>query len=193
MDVSSDSSDRTRLGLAQAVTEAFGFLVDLGFSQLEASPTIVRYRRGDVEVAVYHGGRSYELGFEVARHGAIYSISALMRTTDAEAAGRYRDAAVRMKEGVTKGVERLAELAKKYAGPALQNNPEFFAVLEVQRKAWSEAYALDVLEQQLRPKANEAFRRGSYREAAELYERIAARLTSAEKKKLAIAKDRAST
>jgi len=47
-----------------------------------------------------------------------------------------------------------------------------------------------VLEGQLRPKADDAFRRGDYREAAELYERIQPRLTPAEKKKLSIARQR---
>jgi hypothetical protein len=51
-------------------------------------------------------------------------------------------------------------------------------------------YALDVLVNQLRPKAEEAFRRGDYRNAAELYERIRSRLTAAELKKLAIATER---
>jgi hypothetical protein len=42
----------------------------------------------------------------------------------------------------------------------------------------------------LRPRADEAFRRGNYQEAAELYERIRPRLTPAELKKLAVARER---
>jgi hypothetical protein len=56
-------------------------------------------------------------------------------------------------------------------------------MLEDHRKSWSEGYALDVLEKQLRPKAQAAFQQGNYREAAELYERIRPRLSAAEEKK----------
>jgi hypothetical protein len=185
------SSDRTRFDFASTVTKIFGFLSDLGFSQLEASPTIVRYRRADLEVNIYHGRQSYELGFEVVRDKTKYSMSQLIRPTDAEAAGRYRRYAATTQETLIEGLIRLAELAKKYAERAMQGDAEFFAVLEDQRKAWGKAYALDVLEQQLRPKADEAFRLGRYQEAAELFERIEPRLSPAELKKLAIAKDRA--
>ena len=43
----------------------------------------------------------------------------------------------------------------------------------------------------MRPKAEEAFRNGDYRRAAELYEEIVPRLTPAEAKKLALARKRA--
>jgi hypothetical protein len=178
------SSDRTRFDFANAVTKIFAFLSDLGFSQLEASLTIVRYRKGDLEVDVYHGRQSYELGFEVDRYGKKYSIGELIRATDAEAAARYRSFAATTQEGLIEGLVRLAEWAKRYAGRAIQDDPSFFALLEDQRMSWREAYALDVVEQQLRPKANEAFRLGNYQEAAELLERIVPRLSPAELKKL---------
>ena len=54
-----------------------------------------------------------------------------------------------------------------------------------------EAYALDVLAEQIRPNADAAFRSGDYRRAAELYEKIRPRLSAEEIKKLALAKARA--
>jgi hypothetical protein len=57
--------DRTRLSVANAVSEKFSFLGEQGFSEVESLPTIVRYRKRDLEVHVYHGRRSFELGFEV--------------------------------------------------------------------------------------------------------------------------------
>ncbi len=50
---------------------------------------------------------------------------------------------------------------------------------------------MDVLEAQVRPRAEEAFRMGNYQKSAELYEEIFERLTPAELKKLAFARRRA--
>ncbi len=55
--------DRIRLNFSTAVMETFAFLDRLGFRQTDASPTIVRYQKADLAVHVYHGRRSYELGF----------------------------------------------------------------------------------------------------------------------------------
>ena len=45
--------DRAHLNFQSAVREKFAFLNDLGFSEIEALPTLVRYRKDDVEVDVY--------------------------------------------------------------------------------------------------------------------------------------------
>jgi hypothetical protein len=185
------SSERARLNFANAVTERFGFVTDLGFSVTELSPTMVRYRKGNVELDVYHGRQSYELGFGVERDGVRYSLSDLIRTVDLEAGEQYRNFAATTQDGIVQGITQLVELVKRYAGPALRSDPEFFGALETQRKSWAEGYALDVLAGQLRPKADEAFRRGNYREASELYGRIQSLLTPAELKKLTLAKKRA--
>jgi len=183
-------SELTHLDFTGAVTRTFAFLTNLGFSQVEASPTIVRYRKDDVEADVYYGRQSYELGFEVGRKGTKYSMSELIRATDPGTAGQYRNATATTQGALREALARLEGLAKQYGQRALQGDPVFFLALENQRKAWVEEYALEVLEGQLRPKAEEAFRRGNYREAAELYERIQPRLTSADLKKLAFAKKR---
>jgi hypothetical protein len=182
--------DRARFNFADAVTRAFGFRTDLGFIQLMASPTIVRYRKGDVEANIYHGRQSYELGFEIGHGGAKYPMSALIGATDPETAKQYRNFTTSAPNALAEGLTRLAGLAKQYGQQALQGNPEAFVALEKQRKSWAEEYALEVLVDQLRPKADAAFRRDDYREAAELYEHIRPHLTPAELKKLTIAKKR---
>jgi hypothetical protein len=175
---------------AAIAREAFGFLSDLGFSESESMPTIVRYRRGDVEADVYHGRQSHELGFGVTRQGVRYSIGDLIRTTDPEAAERYRNFAARTPDGIVEGLTRLAALVRRHAVPALQGDPGVFAVLADQSRTSRETFAMNVLARQILPKADEAFRKGNYREAAELYERIQSRLGPAQLKKLIIAKDR---
>jgi hypothetical protein len=186
-----EQPDRVRLNFAETATQAFAFLTDVGFSQVEAAPTIVRYRRRDVGADICHGRRSYELGVEIGRGETRYSISELIRATDAEAAKRYRVYAATTQEGVIEGLGQLADLARQYGTRALQGDASFYAVLDKQRSSWAHGYALDVLAGQLRPKAEEAFRGDHYLEAVKLLERIQPVLTPVELKKLTIAKNRA--
>lgn len=180
-----------RLDFANAVSKRFTLLDDLGFSAVESLPTLVRYRKGDVGVSVYHGRQSYEIGFEITHGGSRYSISELIRATDPEAADRYRNFAATTLEEIGEGLIQLEQLVERYAERALRNDPEFFAVLQDQSKASAECYTLHVLAGQVRPKAEAAFRRGDYREAAALYEKIRSRLNATELKKLALATERA--
>ena len=183
-------NDRTRFDFANVVRQRFAFLADYGFHETESLPTIVRYRRGDLDLNVYHGRQSYEIGLQVGHADEQFSMSELVRAADPEAAERYRNAAATTPAALASGLERLAELVVRYGDRALRDDPGFFADLRRQRQFWAETYALDVLAAQTRPKAEAAFRDGRYREAAELYERIAARLSPAEKAKLAAARKR---
>lgn len=184
--------ERTCFNFADAVIRMFSFLDDFGFLVVESLPTIVRYCKNDLEIDVYHGRNSYELGFGITRNGIRYSLGELIRISDPNAAEQYRNYAATTQSALNEGLDRLAKTVQLYATSALRDDPEFFVTLENQRHSWAEEYALGVLERQLKPKAEEAFRQGKYREASELYERIKPRLTSTELKKLNIAKDRAS-
>ena len=178
------------LNFVGAVRRGFVFLVDSGFTEVESSPSLVRFRKGDVDAAVYFDRVSYELGFVVSHEGVNCSLGQMIRVVEPEAGKNYRDFAATTQDALTEGIGRLEELTKLYGQRALQGDPEFFADFEIKRKSWVHEYALEVLEGQLRPKADEAFRRGDYRDAAELYERIRPRLNAAELKKLAIATER---
>jgi hypothetical protein len=83
-----------------------------------------------------------------------------------------------------------AKVSKRYCRSALDGDPQLFSILESEQKSWSEEYALDVLADQLRPQADEAFRQRNYAKSAELYTRIRDRLSPAEIKKLSIAAER---
>ena len=184
-------TERERLCFPQAVVETFGFLNELGFSRVEVLPTIVRYRKGDLEANVYQGRNSCELGLEIVREGRRYSLGEFIRAVDPEAAARYRPFAATTCSAVAKGVKQLAILARQYGQNALENDDICFRRLDSLAGLWREQYALEVLEGQLRPKADAAFRQGDYKKAAELYEPILTRLTPTELKKLVIAKKRA--
>jgi len=185
-----DASDRTYLNFAEEARQAFAFLGELGFSEIEALPTLVRYRKGDVEIDVYHGRQSYEIGLGITAFGTRYAISEIIRHIDPETAKSYRYAAATTPDGVVAGLKELSLLLKRYGRSALDGDSKLFSSLEGERKLWSEEYALDVLTEQLRPQADEAFRQKDYSKAAELYSRIKERLSPAELKKLSIAEER---
>jgi hypothetical protein len=182
-----DISDRSYLKFEEKVRTIFAFLVDMGFSEVEALPTFMRYRKDGIEVDVYHGRQSYEIGAGVTAFGTRYEISEIIRASNSETAKKFRHYAATTPEGVTAGLEELCTLMSRYGRVALGGDLQFFSTLEKQRKLWSEEYAIDVLAKQLRPQANEAFRRGDYSTAADLYSRIRGRLSPAEIEKLNLA------
>lgn len=185
-----NATDRPDLHFEWKAARAFSFLEDEGFMQVEVLPTLVRYRSGDIEVDVYHGRQSNEIGAGITGLGTRYAMSEVIRATDPEAAKGYRNAVATSPEGVDAALEELSSLVRRYGAAALQGDLLFFAMLEEQRKQWSAEYALDVLVDQVRPQAETAFRRGDYAKAAELYARIRPRLSPAEIKKLQIAEER---
>lgn len=182
--------ERKRLNFAHAVAERFGFLSEFGFRVSESLPTIVRYRKGDLELNVYHGRQSFEVGLQIGRGRDPFSMWELIRCMDQAAAERYRMTVAKTPAAVGFAVDQLADLLLRFGQRALRDEPQFFGLLEQQRQALSEDYALEVLAEQTRPKAEAAFREGRYREAAELYEQMAPRLTPLEQKKLAAARKR---
>lgn len=185
-----NAPDRSQLHFERKVRGAFLFLADEGFAEVEVLPTLVRYRKGDVEVDVYHGRQSYEIGGGISASGTRYAMSEIVRASDPDAAKSYRNAVAKTPEGVAAGLEELSALMKHYGAAVLQGDSQFFSMLEKQRKQWAEEYALDVLAGQLRPQAEDAFRRGDFSKAADLYGRIQERLSPAEAKKLALAEER---
>lgn len=174
----------------QRVREIFSFLVEMGFAEVEVLPTLVRFRKGDVEVDVYHGRDSFEVGGGIAYSGTRYAMSEIVRALDPAVAKRYKNPVASEPELMTTGLEELAASMKRYGLAALSGDSQFFSKLEDQRKAWANEYSLDVLTDQLRPQAEDAFRRGDYSKAAEFYGRIRERLSPAEVKKLAFAEAR---
>ncbi len=184
-----DTSDRSSFNFEEKVRKAFGFLHELGFYEIEVLPTLVRYRKGGVEVDVYHGRQSYEIGAGVTAFGVRYSIGEIIRHADPDTAKRYRNYVATTPEGVVVGLGELSSLMQRYSRSVLDGDRQFFSVLENQRKLWSEEYAFDVLFEQLRPQADEAFRQKDYSKAADLYSRIRKRLSPAELKKLSLAEN----
>jgi len=182
--------DRERLKFEGATKKAFAFLNDLGFLNVESLPTLVRYQKDDVEIAVYHGRLSYEIGADISYLGKQYKLADIARAIDPGAAERCGNLMASTTEGVAMALDELGSLMKRYGVAALQGDPQFFSTLEKKRKVWMREYWLDILASQVRPQAEEAFRLGDYAKAAELYARVRSRLSPAETKKLQLAEER---
>lgn len=179
--------DRTRLNFADAVARRFRFLEGMGFIEGESEPTEVYYQNKDLLVRISHGKSSFELRLELVRGEETFSLQELVRVTSPEAAEEYRAFAATTAPEMMVGVDKLARLTEIYLPRALDTLPGLFDRLRANRQVWADSLALDVLERQVRPKAEEAFRLGHFGYAAELYGRIYPRLTSTEKKKLKMA------
>jgi hypothetical protein len=178
---------RVNLNFEGFAAEEFSFLQDFGFNLIDSSTTIVRYQKGAIEICVYHGRQSYEIGVEFFYREVRYSISEFIRAVDPELAEHYRNPAACERGIVGRMLSKVSELTKKYCIRLLQGDESIFITLESQRKSWMERYALEVRVKQIRPKANELFRLGEYAKAVELYNSIKACLSPAELKKLSIA------
>lgn len=182
--------DRSYLNFEEEVRKAFAFLIEKGFYEVEALPTLLRYRKGGVEVDVYHGRQSYEIGAGVSAFGTRYEISEIIYAVDPKTGKNFHYTATTTQEGVVSGLEKLSLLMKRYGIEAIEGDSKFFSMLENQRKLRAEEYAIDVLAEQLRPQADEAFRQRNYSKAAELYSLIKQRLSQTEIKKLNFAEQR---
>ena len=182
----SDGTDE----FAGEVKRTFGFLCDLGFSVIVELPTMVQFARGGITVDIYRGRESQEIGAGVSFLGSRYALSEIVRAVDPEAARRMRNIVATTPGLLMKGLEDLSSALRHYGAAALGGERSFFSTLSEQRTRWSEDFALDVLANQLRPKADEAFRCGDYARAAEIYSRIRGALSPTEIKKLEYARRR---
>lgn len=184
---------RDGLDFANAVRSAFAFVHMRGFSEVEVGPTIVRFESRSLQLTIYHGRSSHEIRVEIGLKGTSargYSLSEVIRLADEAEGRKFRNPLFATREGVWQGVATVAVLLKKFGEALLNGDQDRFFQLDEQRKRWSETYARDVLAEQLRPSANEAFREGRYGEAANLFERIKARLSPVELQKLEVANRR---
>ncbi|MYD99128.1 MAG: hypothetical protein F4X98_17310 [Gammaproteobacteria bacterium] len=184
------AGERAGLDFENIVRERFSFLSEFGFSEVEAGPTIIRYRKGRLGVNVYHGRRSYEIGVELVRGRECFSIELAIGVVDRDAYRKYRVPAARTKSAIIVSVERQACVVRTYAEPALRGKRKFFRQLESFGEANARRLAVDSFVAQVRPKAAEAFRERRYADAVTLYESMCDHLTVAESAKLKSARRR---
>ena len=178
------NSNDLNFNFEESARKSFAFLLKMGFQEIDALPTLVRFRKNFIEVDVYHGRKSFEIGAGITAYGIRYSISEIIRSVAPEVEKGFRYKAVTQPEGVAAALDEIGSLIRRFGRAAFDGDPIFFYRLLHQRQLWAEEYALDVLARQLRPKAEIAFRQKDYSKAANLYSRIKERLSPAEIKKL---------
>ncbi|HEY8942041.1 MAG TPA: hypothetical protein VIM59_17730 [Cellvibrio sp.] len=182
--MSNYEQERKELNFATLVKQEFLFLHDFGFIEIESLPTIVRYKNNEVEVHIYHGRQSYEIGLEFIYKDTSYPLSEFIRVVAPELAQQYRNPSATEQQSVSRMLSKIAELTKKYCLLGLEGNAEFFAILERNRSLWREEYAFQTKAYQLRAKANEAFHNKNYSKAFELFKEIKSCLNPSELKKM---------
>jgi len=184
--------ERLHLNFQNIVRSHFEFLEKIGFIEIEAKSTTVRYRKGSVELYVYHDLISYEVGLLVHYDGKRYSIESIIDSADHVVVDKFRNQVARTRIALNPIVERLADLMRQYGSRAIEGDRSFFIDIDKQKKLMRQAYVRDLQASQIKPKAEAAFREGKYGEAARLFELIELScLSRAERAKFALAKKRA--
>jgi hypothetical protein len=79
------------IDFSKKAREVFAYLFENGFLETEAAPTFIRYRKDGIEVDIYHGRQSYEIGAGVSADGERFSLSEIIRMSDQEFADQYRN------------------------------------------------------------------------------------------------------
>ena len=184
-------SPRRFLRFRETVLKHFSFLESRGLRASETSETYVRFAGEVADIEVFHGRQSFELGANVIRGGLKYSLTEfqMLRSSTNEDANFLVFAATDA-HGVETGVGLLASALKDCIDAILLDSPDMYVELQSRREANRKKLAMDTLVSQTRPKADEAFRRGDYSRAAELYEVIREQLSPSEMRRLEIAKSR---
>jgi hypothetical protein len=183
---------RIQLGFTSEVLSSFHFLVeDYNFKCVKTDVTFVRYESKFVFVNIYHGRRSYELGVEIGKlenHLPIredwYSIGEIMDLMGVRKNLRFTFFQASSKDQIQILVRKLAEYVKKYAKPILDGHYEIFEKLEILRKNNSDAYIREAELQNIRERADIAWKQKDYVKFIELYNQVKDGLTSIEGKKL---------
>jgi len=183
-------SNHADWSFADFAREAFSFLCDIGFVEMECCQTLVRWKKGDVGVRVYQGRQSYELGTEITFLGKTYSLNDLVRAIEPESQQTKCMVTAMSKESVATATRDMGALLRRYGAEALEGNAKFFSRLEEDRAGWVDSYWLEARARLVRPQAEEAFRNRDYAKAVELYGQIHDCLSKAELKKLQIARER---
>lgn len=182
--------DRSVLGFAEAVANAFRFLVeDFGFKVVDTDATLVRYESDRVFLNVYHGRRSYEIGVEVGylheRDANKYRLPEVLGAILGESGQQnayYLQSSNR--DGVRRCVETAAGLVEEHYGPVLRGDPIALERVKVFSSKRNEDYTREVVQQPIRDSADRAWRAKDFAMVAQYYGSIRKDLTPTERRRL---------
>ena len=160
---------------ASAVLREFEFVKDYGFAPVSVDAQRVQFRCGGIDLIVYVERMSVA-AMEFSRNGRSYSLGNIVRLRDPGAARGFREMSFRGSCELVRALRNLTRYLRQYGVGFLRGDPDEYAALDERVNAWIKARADDVREEQIRPKAAEAFRQRRYKDAAALYAEIESRL-----------------
>lgn len=175
--------DREQLDFVGATRARFRFLVDLGFEEVRAEPTYIRFERADSFVEVFHGRASYELGVEFGRQVELgdevveqkfHIVDVLPVLAPEEAAFRARTATSR--DQVGRFVEELALVAKVAAERLEQEGLAAFDRVSEAVERQSDEFLEGTRASLLRARAEDAWHRKDFASVITAYEEIESEL-----------------
>ena len=176
--------------------ETFAFLEnEWGMRCVQNSSNLVRWENESTFVIVFLGPVYQEvdvaLGARAEPAVRPYALAELIALADPDGAGEYRCPMVRTRSAVGRALAGCADLLRRHGQAAVHGDQGTLRLLRDNRDKAGQAWESDLRAAVIRPRAAEAFRRGAYREAVDLFGRMEESLTPAERAKLAYARRRA--
>lgn len=175
--------------------EEFSFLLDRGFSLIRDCPGEVCFQSTDSVVCVTWDKRSGELDVYLkllrdASEEKPYSLCDLLAMENKDLLEAREPFQIFEQERLRPFLRRLADDVSKYASKALIGDRLYFRRLSEYRSRQAQSLMENMRARQVRLKADEAWRCRDYEQVVKQYESMRDHLTSAEFKRLEIAKDR---
>ena len=150
--------------------------------------SFVRYESKKVYVAAYYCPTRYEcdIAFGIlSENTPSYSIGELLSLeTDFNSLPKYTFEKLTQAEVTERDVSWFASILKKYGVEYLKGNPTVFKKLKENREQKSKEYTQEIMNQQLKQKAENAWKQKDYEVVAKSYKSIEKFLSPAEKRKL---------
>lgn len=170
---------------------AFQYLIDAGYKVSSVNEATVDLLFGHAGVRIAMDFRAFELDVGVLVNDDYYSLREIL-SADGLDPDDVKLKACHSWDEVREALGIAAPLLLSRGARLLRGDPTFVDLLNLRRRQWARNFELEQLARRLRPKAEEAFRRGAYSEAAEFYGQMKDMLTPSELKKLEIAVKRSS-
>ena len=190
--------NRRHLAFAESAGIAFGFLSDFGLQLLSADENLVFYASDCLWLVIRHGRLSYELSLEFARADSgdemdsPYTMQDLLRATRPDCAREYRDFAATTSSAVESGLARLADELRTAGEDVLRCDPEFFAALDRNRRVAISELGSESRRASDIANVRNAMQQRDWHRVIAIYERWNGSLGPADRKRLEIARRRAS-
>jgi hypothetical protein len=180
--------DRSALGFNKCVKKYFNYLLsEYGYIIAKEEVTLVSFKRNKMEITIYHGRQSYEIGMEITfsdgKMATLYEILKVMAPEDSKKIVKMAS----NKKTVEISLLEISCIFKARCGDLLRDKLDenrIFKKISDNRKKYSSVYQYGAL----KDKAEIAWQNKNYPEAKEIYMSISDHLDEKERRRLAYLK-----